>query len=861
VGGRRPRMESAPGAVQRTVDPLAEVGAEGLSSVRGRAGRVAGEGGEDLVEVLANLVDGFVVFDREWRYTYVNAAAARMSSRTPEELLGRVLWEVFPDMVRMPLYKHFRRAVEEKVAVQFEQYATCKLWFECRCQPAGEGLAVYFTDITERKRAERELREARGTLEEEMKAAERLRSLSAQVVDSGDGEAVYRQMLETAMAIMGADFASIQSLEEGTNAQSRRLKLVAWKNFDPTSARFWHWVTAGSGTACGEALLRGERIIIADVERSALVAGTPDLAEFRRSGIRSVQSTPLVSRSGRFLGMISTHWREPHEPCERKLNALDRLARQIADLIDRQEHEEALHESEERFRTLADGTPLVIWITDEAGRNRFVNRAYCEFFGVKPSQAQDFRWQPLVHPEDRGEYIEECQRALRERRTFRAQARVRRHDGMWRWIDSYGEPRFSPSGEFLGMAGSSPDVTERKEFQAELERLVAERTARLQEAVGELEHFSYTITHDMRAPLRGMRGFAEVASKLCGNSAPKEVKEALARIETSAQRMDALITDALSYSCSVRKELPLRNVDVGALLRGMLESYPELRPSRAQIEVVSGLPVVVGNQAGLTQVFSNLLDNALKFVKHGERPEIRIWSEEREGWARICVEDKGIGISREMLPRVFDMFSRGNVGYVGTGIGLALVRKVTQRMGGRVGAESEERRGSRFWIELKLGEARPEARKVEVAPAETKGGAVLYVEDEESDATFMRIAFAKKGMEPALRVVGSGRAAIEYFSGVGRYADRREYPMPSVVLLDLNLPQMTGFEVLKWMKNQPQCAWTPVVVFSSSTLEHDQSKALELGANEFVVKPSSGMKFGEVVERLRERWLGETQGG
>ena len=177
------------------------------------------------------------------------------------------------------------------------------------------------------------------------------------------------------------------------------------------------------------------------------------------------------------------------------------------------------------------------------------------------------------------------------------------------------------------------------------------------------------------------------------------------RISVSAARMDRLITDALEYSRSVRQELPLEEVDAGGLLRGMLDTYPELQPAKAHIQV-ENLPPVLANEAGLTQVFSNLLGNAVKFVKPGEKPEIRVRAEiladtsDSAGprWVRIWVEDEGIGISKEMLPRVFDMFSRGNKSFEGTGIGLALVRKVTHRMGGRTGVESEPGKGSRFWV-------------------------------------------------------------------------------------------------------------------------------------------------------------------
>jgi PAS domain S-box-containing protein len=470
-----------------------------------------------------------------------------------------------------------------------------------------------------------------------------------------------------------------------------------------------------------------------------------------------------------------------------------------------------------------------------------------------------------VVPEDR-EALAEAIRGAHDpagNGLFDVEYRVTGRDGRIHWVSKRSQTFFEGEGNErhpVRTIGAVLDVTARKEAQAELERLVVERTEKLQELVGELEHFSYSITHDLKSPLRAMKGFAEIASMMCGDCGHGEAREALGRISTAADRMDSLITDALNYSRSVRQELPLTDVDTGALLRGMLDSYPELQPSRAHIKVQGRLPVVLGNEAGLTQCFSNLLGNAVKFVKPGEKPQVRVWAEERDGWARIWVEDKGIGISKEMLPRVFDMFSRGHKDYEGTGIGLPLVRKVTQRMGGRAGVESEEGRGSRFWIEVKSGEeVRPKHARVEAAPTEPKGGTVLYVEDEENDAMFMKRAFAGRGMESALRVVGDGRAAIEYLSGAGKYAERREYPLPSVVLLDLNLPQVPGFEVLKWMRNHPDFARTPVVVFSSSTREDDRVKALELGANEFVGKPNSATRFVEVVDKLRERWIMQMQ--
>jgi CheY-like chemotaxis protein len=143
--------------------------------------------------------------------------------------------------------------------------------------------------------------------------------------------------------------------------------------------------------------------------------------------------------------------------------------------------------------------------------------------------------------------------------------------------------------------------------------------------------------------------------------------------------------------------------------------------------------------------------------------------------------------------------------------------------------------------------------------ADPRAATVLYVEDEESDALFMQMAFASAGLAPALRVVDDGRSALEYLSGNGVYTDRGQYPVPTVVLLDLNLQTLHGFEVLKWIRAQPQYAALPVVLFSSSTKPEDRIRARDLGATEFWEKPSSGLKFGAVVERLKEKWLGMAQ--
>jgi PAS domain S-box-containing protein len=254
---------------------------------------------------------------------------------------------------------------------------------------------------------------------------------------------------------------------------------------------------------------------------------------------------------------------------------------------------------------------------------------------------------------------------------------------------------------------------QRRRVEEELERLVRQRTTKLQEMIGELQHVSYAITHDMRAPLRAMGTFAGIifAELSADNRTSSELLDSCRRIMASASLLDQLIQDALNYTKAVLQELPLHPVDLGRLIPSLIESYPNLQADKADIIIEDPLPIVLGEESLLTQCFSNLLGNAVKFVRPGVRPDVRVSVSCGETTARIIVADNGIGIPQESQRRLFGMFERLTSGYEGTGIGLAIVRKVVERMGGKVGVESELGQGSRFWVELSLAGPKRESRQ------------------------------------------------------------------------------------------------------------------------------------------------------
>src|SRR5262245_29839053 len=162
-------------------------------------------------------------------------------------------------------------------------------------------------------------------------SALKLQEVSTALIQEGNLDSLYGRILDAAISLLSAGMGSIQILFPERN----ELQLLACRRFHPVSAAFWEWVRIDSGSSCGLALSAGARIVVPDVDACDFMADTEDLDAYRRSGIRAVQSTPLVSRSGQLLGMISTHWREPHQPTEHDLRPLDVLARQAADLIER----------------------------------------------------------------------------------------------------------------------------------------------------------------------------------------------------------------------------------------------------------------------------------------------------------------------------------------------------------------------------------------------------------------------------------------------------------------------------------------------------------------------------------------------
>jgi PAS domain S-box-containing protein len=420
----------------------------------------------------------------------------------------------------------------------------------------------------------------------------------------------------------------------------------------------------------------------------------------------------------------------------------------LRDISDRKRSEEALRETGQRLSLAVETARLGTYERDLQNNEVRLNDACREILGLPEGPPPPDIARRSAHPDDAQRVLAVVTRAFDPalREVCAAEFRILRPDGTVRWVAGRGrvifDEKVTPARpqKFLGVL---LDITERKHVEeellrakqlltgsiGELERQVQERTAKLQEMIAELEHMSYTMVHDMRAPLRAIQSFGEILEQDPQIHLSEKAHQMVAKMQTASHRMDQLLTGALNYNEAVRKLMPVGPANVLQVLRDVLAGQPDFQLPYAEVTLQGDFPCVRGNEAGLAQCFAELIRNAVKFVEPGKLPRVRVWAKQVQitdsgkprrraskpgaasavalhgggKWVRLCFEDNGTGIPENWVGRIFDLFQRTHgPEYPGTGVGLALVRKIIEHMGGHIGVQSAEGKGSLFWLDLPL---------------------------------------------------------------------------------------------------------------------------------------------------------------
>jgi PAS domain S-box-containing protein len=494
------------------------------------------------------------------------------------------------------------------------------------------------------------------------------------------------------------------------------------------------------------------------------------------------------------------------------------------DLSERQRWETQLRESEDRFRVMANGVPLIVWVHSADGKLNFVNETYCSYFGVTLEEMKDSRWRLLTHPDDGTTYADQFMACVADRRSFHGEVRVRRADGAWRSLESWAQPRFGADGEYLGHVGTSADITLRKE---------AERS--MLEADSRKNEFLATLAHELRNPLAPIRNAVQILSH--PNVSHDQSILARQMIDRQSLALVRLVDDLMDVSRIAHGKLHLRRqaVVLTTLIEQALDAArPVCEQAGVKLLVTPPTEVLVldADPLRLTQVFANLLNNACKYTERGGT----IWfTAARSGdSARVTVRDDGIGISPSQLPHIFDMFVQDTPGLGrsqgGLGIGLALARRLVHAHGGSIEARSDgPGKGAEFIVSVPIAPlaAQPTApASVAVKPpSPSTGKRVLIVEDNVDGASSFASLLRLKGFD--VEVVGDGVAAMA----------AADVHRPQTVLLDLGLPKMNGFEVCRALRARPGCANTTIVAISGWGQEADRSNSAAAGFDAHLVKP------------------------
>jgi PAS domain S-box-containing protein len=601
-----------------------------------------------ITQILESIMEGFFAIDQQWRFTYLNPQAERLVRRSREDLIGKSIWDLFPEALASPFYTEARRAATEGTAVHFEAfYPPLNCWFESHIYPGEEGLAVFFRDITGRKRAEEALRANE----------ERFRLIARATHD-----VVWDWNLLTNELWWNEGFQMVF----GYQADEIQPTIEAWfgrihpDDRDPVMSGI-------------QAAINSGRHFWSDEYRYRRSNGSYALVTDHGFIVRDKQGKPL-----RMIGAMSdiTSQREAEKRIHLQANLLDAVGQAV-------------------IATHLDGS-IIYW-------NRFAETLYGwsapEVMGrnileVTPTQATQEQAAEILCRVKAGE-------------SWSGEFLVQRRDGTVFPAMVTTSPIQDSKGVVNGIIGISADITERRRSEEALSRHAKE----LARSNAELEQFAYVASHDLQEPLRMISLYTQLLARRYQGKLDADADEFIGYVIGGAGRMHQLINDLLTYSQVSSEAKQFKPTDCETVMRHVLADL------RAKVEQLGAevsydrLPRVKADPSQLGLLFRNLIDNALKY--HGQEPiRVHVTAEQRGREWLFSVRDNGIGIDPQYAERIFVIFQRlhNHSEYPGTGIGLAICRRVVERHGGGIWVESQLGQGATFRFTLSAGDRRSSPR-------------------------------------------------------------------------------------------------------------------------------------------------------
>ncbi len=901
-----------------------------------------------LETVLASINDQFLVLDREWRYVYVSDRVLDVVGKTREELLGKCIWELFPDTVDSQFYSEVHRAVAEQEIVQFEYfYPSWQRWFENRVYPCAAGVSILVTDITDRKHAEAMLQRTNQTLQTLLDACPvaiaffnpqgivKLWNRAAEQIFGWTAEEAIGRFMPTVPHRSQEFLASLQIVLDGQSlngfeAQHQRkdgrmVDLEIWANLTHDAE--------GNPGCLGIAWDISERkqaeiaLRTSEERYRSLVATTTAViwTTNAEGGFVCPQPSWEVYTGQRWEDYAGWGWLEMFHPADRDaLNVRWRqalaersfyevegrlwhapsqqyrhiLARAVpllnedgsvrewigmdTDIHDQKQAEEALRQSEARFQVLVSNMPGMVYryapCADGDETFTYVSSGCRELVELEPERILQDKssFFELIHSDDLPSFRESVAIAVENSFVWQWEGRLITPSGNVKWIQGRSRPQPTEHGEVWD--GLFIDITDRKQAETEREQLLArEKVAREEaETANRIkDEFLAVLSHELRSPLNPILGW----SKLLQTQKLDEQKtqQALNTIERNAKLQTQLIEDLLDISRILRGKLVLNTspVRLTSIIEAALETVRlAVETKGIHIQKVFSLDDdrVMGDAARLQQVVWNLLSNAVKFTQHGGTVEIhlspascRTASVENQSklienkqlkannqepmahYAQIQVKDSGKGISQKFLPYVFDYFRQEDGTttrkFGGLGLGLAIVRHITELHGGTVYAESPgEGLGATFTVQLPMMPipTRSEPNDQSPSSGNLNGLRILAIDDDADIRDLIQFILEQAGAE--VQVVASTTEVLHQLEAFA----------PQVLIFDIGMPDIDGYMLMRQVRRLPpeQRGTIPAIALTAYAGEINQQQAIAAGFQMHLTKPIEPERLSSAIVDL-----------
>ncbi|HEX8494060.1 MAG TPA: PAS domain S-box protein [Pyrinomonadaceae bacterium] len=795
---------------------------------------------EERYRIVADTAsDAIITIDEESRILYVNQSTEKIFGYSINELLGQQLTMLMPEYLR-----HLHRAGIKNYTETGQKHISWQAVELPGLHKSGQEIVLelsfgefirdgkhFFTgiarDITKRKGAE------------QRQAAQY--AVTRALAESATIDEAAQSVLQSVCEHLGWKLGAFWNVDRIANV-IRCVEVWHAPSIDVTKFASLSRQTAfpfGEGLP-GHVWAKRAPVWIADLAHDQIFQRR---AVALKEHLKSAFGFPVML-GGEVLGTIEFFSNEVRPPDEELLKMMSAIGSQIGQFINRKQAEGELQASEERYRSLADAMPQMVWTARPDGFVDYYNRRWFEYTGMTLEQTAGWGWQPALHPDDVEIALRRWATAIKTGEDYQIEYRFKRAaDGQYRWHLGRGVPMRDHEGRIIRWFGTITDIDDQKRAEE-----AAQETNRAK------DNFLATLSHELRTPLTPIIGWVHMIRT--GMIPVNEFEHGLGIVNKNSHALMRLINDLLDMSAIMSGKMRIESVPVSlnAALREAIEAVlPDAQKRRIRIKATDCEQddvMVNGDRTRLVQTFSNLLNNAVKFSSNDSAVSIKC--EMDGGYQRIVVEDEGQGIHPDFLPHVFERFRQADESktreHGGLGIGLALVKSFVEAHGGRVTAESAGvSQGSRFSIYLpRLESPAPfgptSADETSAAEAElsTETAHLLIIEDAEDTLTLLQTALGLRGYRTT--PCASAAEALSVAATL----------QPDLIISDIGLPQMDGYELLKRLRELSHLRDVPAIALTGYAAQKDAAAALAAGFNAHLAKPINPSMLVAEIERLLE---------